>query len=211
MSEVRNPLFARVYARLSESSERKGQAQHRERALAGLTGRVVEVGAGHGLNFTHYPEGVGEVIAVEPEPYLRGLAQRAAQAAPVPVRVVDGMADALPLGDGEADAGVASLVLCTVPDPAAALAELRRVIQPGGELRFYEHVRAQSPGMARFQRLADATLWPLFAGGCHSHRDTLDAIHAAGFEVERCQRFDFRPSVVEYAVTPRILGVARRP
>jgi ubiquinone/menaquinone biosynthesis C-methylase UbiE len=211
VSEVHNPLFARVYARVSENAERKGQAAHRREALAGLTGRVVEVGAGNGMNFPHYPQGVGEVIAVEPEPYLRGLAQDAAEAAPVPVRVVDGMADALPLGDGEADAGVASLVLCTVPDPGAALAELRRVIRPGGELRFYEHVRAESPGMARFQRVADATLWPLCAGGCHSHRDTLAAIRAAGFEVERCERFDFRASFVEFPATPRILGLARRP
>ena len=124
--------------------EPRRRAQGRRRAprrdAAGLTGRVVEVGAGNGLNFGHYPATVTEVVAVEPEPYLRERAEEAARAAPVDVTVVVGLADALPAEDGAFDAAVASLVLCSVPDQAGALAELRRVVRPDGELRFYEHV-----------------------------------------------------------------------
>jgi ubiquinone/menaquinone biosynthesis C-methylase UbiE len=210
-TKVHNPLFARVYARLSEEAERKGQADHRRELLAGMAGRVVEVGAGHGLNFAHYPSAVEEVVAVEPEPHLRGLAERAASTAPVPVRVLDGVADALPLPDASVDAGVASLVLCTVPDQPRALAELRRVIRPSGELRFYEHVLSAKPGIARLQRIMERSgLWPLVGGGCHPARHTAAAIEAAGFELESMRRFDFRPVLVEIVVEPRILGTARR-
>ncbi len=101
---------------------------------------MVEVGAGSGANFAHYPTTVAEVIAVEPERYLRERAQHAAAQSPVSVSVSDGGADRLPDEDGSFDAGVCALVLCTVPDQQRALAELFRVIRPGGELRFYEHV-----------------------------------------------------------------------
>ena len=122
---------------------------HRRRLLTGLTGRVLEVGAGNGLNFPHYPATVTEVLAVEPEPYLRRLALAAARSAPVPVRVVAGTAEALPVPDGAVDAVVASLVLCTVAELDQALAEVGRVLRPGGTLRFYEHVRADDPRLAR--------------------------------------------------------------
>jgi len=210
MSAVSNPIFARVYARVSAKTEKAGQAEHRRELLEGLSGRVVEVGAGHGLNFAHYPATVEEVIAVEPEPFLRARAQEAAARAEVPVRVVDGVADELPLDTGSMDAGAASLVLCTVPDPRRALAELHRVIRPGGELRFYEHVLADQPRYARVQH-AVSKVWPWFAGGCHPNRATGEAIAQAGFVLERQRRFVFRPFVVEAPVAPRILGVARRP
>ena len=121
---VRHPIFARVYARLSIRMERE-VADRRRSLLEGLHGRVIEVGAGNGLNFRHYPSSVTEVVAVEPEPYLRALAVTAARQAPVPVQVVDGTADQLPVAPGF-DAGVVSLVLCSVPDQARALAELFR-------------------------------------------------------------------------------------
>ena len=140
----RHPLFARWYARTSLLMER-GIAVHRAKLLAGLSGKVIEVGAGNGLNFRHYPSTVAEVVAVEPEPYLRELAVAAAERAPVPVRVVAGTADRLSAAESEFDGGVASLVLCSVPDQAVALTELRRAIRPGGELRFFEHVRADTP------------------------------------------------------------------
>jgi ubiquinone/menaquinone biosynthesis C-methylase UbiE len=208
---VHHPVFARVFHRLSRREEMAGQREYRHRALEGLRGRVVELGAGNGLNFEHYPESVTEVVAVEPEAYLRDRAAEAAARVSVPILVVSGIADALPLEDGTFDAAVASLVLCTVPDQDVALRELRRVLKPGGELRFYEHVVSQRPGFSRFQRAADATLWPLFAGGCHSARDTLAAIERAGFTVERCQRFDFRPTPFVAPATPRILGIASTP
>jgi ubiquinone/menaquinone biosynthesis C-methylase UbiE len=155
---------------------------------------------------------VDEVVAVEPELHLRRLAEKAAKEAPARIRVVDGLADALPFHDGSFDAGVVSLVLCTVPDQSAALAELRRVIRPGGELRFYEHVISTRPGLARLQRMADKTrIAPLVGGGCHAARDTGPAIEASGFRIEACRRFDFHASLLEKIVEPRILGVARRP
>ena len=210
-SQVRHPIFARVYTRVSAAAEDQGQREHRRRLLAPLAGRVIEVGAGHGLNFPHYPSTVSEVLAVEPEAYLRARAAEAAEAAPVHVTVLDGVADRLPASDGELDAGVACLTLCTVPDQSRALAELFRVIRPGGMLAFYEHVLASEPGFARFQRVADRTLWPLFAGGCHSARDTVTAIERAGFELEECERFAFRASLVEAPATPHVRGRARRP
>lgn len=124
--------------------------------------------------------------------------------------MLDGTSAALPVDDTSCDAGVASLVLCSVPDQAAALAELRRVIRPGGELRFYEHVLADTPVHARVQRLMDRTIWPHVAGGCHAARETLAAIEAAGFTVERSRRFEFRP-VPGLPTSPHVLGLARRP
>jgi ubiquinone/menaquinone biosynthesis C-methylase UbiE len=206
---VHHPIFARVFDRLSVVAERSGQGEHRRELLAGLQGRVIEVGAGNGLNFAHYPPTVTEVLAVEPESYLRARARKAARLAPVAVAVVDGVADRLPADDASFDAGVASLVLCSVPAQPTALAELFRVIRPQGELRFYEHVRADTPGLARFQQAVDH-LWPALAGGCHTHRDTVRVIERAGFLVERCRRFSFRPSPLVAPVAPHVLGVARR-
>jgi ubiquinone/menaquinone biosynthesis C-methylase UbiE len=205
-----HPVFARVYEKVAEIAERRGGAEHRERLLAGLSGQVIEVGAGSGANFAHYPPTVSEVIAVEPERYLRERAQRAAAQAPVSVSVVDGGADHLP-GEAESfDAGVAALVLCTVPDQQRALAELFRVIRPGGELRFYEHVVADRKWEARYQRFADATFWPHVAGGCHLARDTRTGIEQAGFVIETCDRFPFSPAPF-IPPDPHILGMARRP
>jgi ubiquinone/menaquinone biosynthesis C-methylase UbiE len=205
---VRHPVFARLYAAASPGVERKGAAEHRAEMLAGLAGRVIEVGAGNGLNFAHYPPGVTEVVAVEPEPYLRARAEAAARATTTTrVTVIDGVADALPADDGAFDAAVASLVLCTVPDQARALAELRRVVREGGELRFYEHVVGTGP-FAALQRGLDATrVWPAFAGGCHGARDTQAAIAASGWTIERVRRFAFKAGPV---ALPHIIGAARR-
>jgi ubiquinone/menaquinone biosynthesis C-methylase UbiE len=205
-----HPLFARVYTKVAQKSEQRGGAAHRRKLLAGLQGRVIEVGAGSGANFPHYPTSVSQVIAIEPERYLRERAQRAARSAPVPVSVLDGDADRLPEEAGSFDAGVVSLVLCTVPDQHSALTEIRRVIRPGGELRFYEHVVAHRKREARLQRLADATLWPHLAGGCHLARDTTAAIERAGFAIETCERFAFSPAPL-LPPDPHILGIARRP
>jgi SAM-dependent methyltransferase len=204
-----HPVFARVYERWARVAERRGAAEHRQRLLAGLTGRVIEVGAGDGANFPHYPSTVSEVVAVEPERYLRERAQTTAAGAPVPVTVLDGVGGELPGEAHSFDAGVAALVLCTVPEPQRALAELFRVIRPGGELRFYEHVVAHAKWEARFQRLADATLWPRIAAGCHLARNTEANIERAGFQVESCDRFPFSP-VPLFPPEPMILGIARR-
>ncbi len=209
--KVNHPIFARwIYPAVSAKSEASGTADHRRRLLAGLSGRVIEVGAGTGLNFGHYPPSVTEVIATEPESHLRGLAEKAAKSAPVPVRVIDALAEELP-AEAPFDAGVVSLVLCSVYEPSRALAELFRVIRPGGELRFFEHVLATSPVHARVQRVVDRLFWPRVSGGCHASRETSAAIEAAGFVIEDILRFIFRPSFVLFAVSPHILGRARRP
>ncbi len=207
---VHHPLFARVYDRISRSAEETEEFEHRRELLAGLSGRVIEVGAGNGLNFKHYPETVTEVVAVEPERYLRERAAEAAAEARVPVRIVDGLAEELPAETASLDAGVVSLVLCSVADQAVALAELARVLRPGGELRFYEHVASETPGIARLQRALDF-VWPRIAGGCHTSRTTAEAIERAGFEVESRRRLSVRPCVLVAPVAPHVLGVARRP
>jgi ubiquinone/menaquinone biosynthesis C-methylase UbiE len=199
-----------MYARLANQFEVKGGAEHRDEMLIEAAGRVIEVGAGTGLNFKHYPTTVTEVLAVEPEAYLRAKAEHAATTAPVPVRVVDGTADALPVEDGSFDVAVASLVLCSVPDQDRALAEIRRVLRPDGELRFYEHMRSHSPRLARMQRRADY-VWPLTSGGCHTARATGDAIERAGFIIEARRDFSFRPSFITYFASPHVVGRARRP
>jgi ubiquinone/menaquinone biosynthesis C-methylase UbiE len=209
---VSHPIFARVFERVSVQLDRAGGAEHRRRLLAGLSGRVLEVGAGNGRNFAHYPPEVSAVLAVEPEPRLRAAAQRAAAATSVPVTVVDGVAEALPGGDGGFDAAVMSLVLCSVPDQVAALAEARRVIRPGGQLRFFEHVLAEYPGvLRRVQRALDATIWPALCGGCHTGRDTLAAIRAAGFVITELDRFRFPDTPMALAAAPHVLGSATRP
>lgn len=210
-SVASRPVFARLLARAAQLEERRGGAEHRRRLLAGLHGRVIELGAGSGVSFAHYPATVTELVAVEPEEHLRAMAQDAARGAPIPVRVVDAVADRLPASDGEMDAGVVTAVLCSVEDPAGALRELIRVIRPGGELRFFEHVAARSPRLALLQRALDATLWPRMMGGCHTTRDTEAAILAAGFQIEERERFSFRAHAIGTPVAPRILGRARRP
>jgi SAM-dependent methyltransferase len=207
---VNHPIFARVYGRLAPAAERAGAGAHRDELLVGLKGRVIEVGAGSGLCFAHYPSTVTEIIAMEPEPHLRHPAERSAIEAPVTVRVVDGTADRLPADDGSFDAAVVSLVLCSVPDQRTALAELYRVLRPGGSLRFYEHVRSSNPRQARLQEHIDR-FWPFLSGGCHAFRDTETAIAGAGFRVEQCRRLDFRPSVFALPFSPHIFGEAIRP
>ncbi|MFE4607235.1 class I SAM-dependent methyltransferase [Streptomyces niveus] len=209
---VHHPVFARFYARMSVAADAKGGiAAHRAELLTGLSGRVVEIGAGNGLNFAHYPAAVSEVVALEPERGLRQLAVGAAMRAGVSVDVRPGTAEALPVEDAGFDAAVASLVLCTVRDVPKALAEIRRVLRPGGELRFFEHGLASQRRLATVQRALDRTVWPKLMGGCHTARDTLAAIREAGFEFGAYRALRVPESGPLLPTSPCVLGVAYRP
>lgn len=205
--EVKHPLFARFYDRFSRAEESE-LGPLRDEMLEGLSGRVLEVGAGNGLNFAHYPASVRAVVAIEPEPFLRARAELAAAGGSVPVSVRKGLAGQLDLEPGSFDAAVCSLVLCSVPDVKAALDELRRALRPGGELRFLEHVRGKGV-KADVQRAVDSTrMWPAMVGGCHCSRDTVAAVHAAGFELKRVRSLSVGPGWM--FTNPHVLGVAVR-
>ncbi len=202
VESFQHPRFAGVYMRLARIAVRHGAGAHRDRLLDGLIGRVIEVGAGPGTTFRHYPRTVCEVIAVEPEDTLRAQAEQTASEVPVAITVVAGHAGELPAANGSMDAAVTSLVLCSVPDPATALAQIARVLKPGGEFRFYEHVRSPRRVVGLAQDLI-APLWSHAAGGCHPNRDTAAAIRAAGFLIEELDRIPFGLT--------HVLGRARRP
>lgn len=207
LSRFQHPRFARMYEQISAESELRGTSEHRDRVLAGLAGRVIEIGAGNGLNFGHYPDTVAEVVAVEPDDTLRTMAEAAADRVSARVRVVAGHASALPADDASFDAAVASLVLCSVSDVGGALAEMRRVLKPGGELRFFEHVRSDH---LVFGMLQDAItpLWSRVGGGCHPNRNTAAALEAAGFGIEQIDRFSYAPLRL-FPKHTHILGRAR--
>ena len=175
--------------------------------MANATGRVVEVGAGTGLNLPYYPPMVTEVLAVEPDPHMFRRLVAATSRASAPIRVGRAPAEALPLGDASTDTVVMSLVLCSVPDVPRALIEARRVLKPGGRLLFFEHVRSEEPGFARWQDRLERP-WGVFGAGCHPNRDTLAAIRAAGFEVRQVERFDERNAML---AKPHVLGWALKP
>jgi len=168
----------------------RGATEHRRRFLEPAYGDVVEIGAGYGATFPLYPSAVTGVLALEPDPTLRGLALGAAGQAPVPVTVMDGVAESLPAADGSVDVVVSSLVLCSVPDQAVALAEVVRVLRPGGLLLFYEHVRSAHPVLGAAEDLL-TPLWSRVAGGCHPNRNTAAMIAGAGLTVQVVERFGF--------------------
>lgn len=202
--------FARYLERREQRCPDLGARELRRRLLAGLQGRVLEVGSGDGRSFEHYPPSVAHVLAVEPDPTARRDAAERAQAAQVPIEIVGGDAAALPAADGAFDAAVISGVLCTVPHPDTALRELRRILRDGGELRFWEHVRSQHAPFRLVQRTLDALFWTRSLGGCETTRDTEAAIAAAGFEFVELEHGFHSSSILTVTCAPYILGTARR-
>ena len=210
------PLYGPKQSRFARYLERREQRRPdqearelRRRVLAELRGKVIEVGSGDGRSFEHYPLGVEHVLAVEPDATARAAALERAQDAAVPIEVVEGAAEKLPAADGEFDAAVLMGILCSVRDPAAALGELRRVLRPAGELRFWEHVRSGSTVFRGLQRATDALFWTQALGGCETTRDTSAAITAAGFEIVTLERGFHSSSIVTITSAPYILGTAR--
>jgi SAM-dependent methyltransferase len=207
-STVDNPFFARFWTFMSQHEPESVKRLRREN-LAGLSGRVLEVGAGTGTNFELYPDTVTEVVAVEPERRLAALAQEAAAQASVPVTVSTDTVEQF--SDGEPfDAVVCSLVLCSVDDPDHVVRQLHSLLKPGGELRYLEHV-ASSGARERLQKLADATVWPRIAGNCHAHRHTEQTIVGAGFRVSGARREWVVPAWVPVPTSEVAIGRAVKP
>jgi ubiquinone/menaquinone biosynthesis C-methylase UbiE len=203
-------LFARYLERQERRRPDPIARELRRRLLEGLRGRVIELGCGDGRAFEHYPSDVESVLAVEPDPMARAAAAERAREARVPIEVVDGVADALPAEDGAFDAAVIIWVLCSVPDPAAALRELHRVLAVGGELRFYEHVRSEHAALRVLQRAVDALVWTRALGGCETTRDTETAIVQGSFQIVKLERGFHSSSVLAITSAPYIFGTARR-
>jgi ubiquinone/menaquinone biosynthesis C-methylase UbiE len=206
-----HPIFARFYDRLMAGMERAGLAEMRRRLLGSASGRVLELGAGTGHNLEHYTDAVTELVLAEPDPHmaklLRGRLEREGTAAGNPL-VIEAPAEEIPFDDGSFDVVVATLVLCTVQDPARALAEARRVLVEGGRLLYLEHVRSARPGLARWQDWLERP-WGWFTGGCHPNRATDQLLAGAGFWIDSLER-DTLPKAVPL-IRPVIRGVAIRP
>ena len=201
-------LFAAVYNAMAEGLERGGLREKRRALLAGATGATLELGAGTGHNLAHYPPAVERLVLTEPDPHMaKRLRARVEESGRAGVEVVEAGAEALPFGDGELDTVTATLVFCTIPDPQAALAEVARVLKPGGRMLFMEHVRARSPRRARWQERLNPVQNAL-AGGCNLNRDTAAAIRASGLTLEEL-RDDEMPRVAGPLVRPMIVGTAR--
>ncbi|MCB5275427.1 Dimethylglycine N-methyltransferase [Arthrobacter sp. SO5] len=205
----RNPSFGRSFARVGPRMDARGASAHRRRLVEAAHGTVIEIGAGYGATFPLYPSAVTSVLALEPDATLRGLALAAAPGASVPVTVQTGVAESLPAADASIDVVVSSLVLCSVGDQSAVLAETLRVLRPGGLLLFYEHVRSAHAMLAAAEDLI-TPLWSRMAGGCHPNRDTAAMISGAGFTVLRLERFGFSALPGNPRVA-HILGVAGKP
>jgi ubiquinone/menaquinone biosynthesis C-methylase UbiE len=203
---IRERIFAAVYDPLSARTEEKFGAELKRKLLTNARGRVLEVGVGTGLSFQHYPD-IDELVGVDPsEPMLRRARNRARELGRE-ITLVEAPAEALPFADESFDTVVTLAVLCSVEDPARALAEIRRVLKPGGRFIFLEHVRADDPKLARWQDRLERP-WGWVAGGCHPNRPTLEAIQTEGFSILDIQQEEM--PAVPRLVRPHVRGVASR-
>jgi ubiquinone/menaquinone biosynthesis C-methylase UbiE len=198
-----------AYDRLSRGWEERHGEEFRGELLRRACGRVLEVGAGTGHNVPHYPAGVEELVLSDPSPASLARARRRLAQAGRRGICVEAPAERLPFEDGRFDTVISTAVLCTVADPAAALAEIRRVLRPGGQLLFSEHVRSDDPALAKWQDRLEG-LWRLVAAGCHPNRDTLAAIEASGLEIVELERGELprSPALVRALITGRAVAPA---
>lgn len=200
-------LFATTYDWMLSSTEEAGLSDRRAELLAGARGRTLELGAGTGLNLEHYTDAVTELVLTEPfGPMARQLRERLVDSGRA-AEVVEAPADRLPFEDASFDTVVGTLVLCTVDDPAGSLAEVARVLRPGGRLLFLEHVRSADPGLARWQDRLEHPWW-VFGHGCHPNRDTVATIRASGLVVEELD--DDRMPKAPPIVRPLAIGSATK-
>ena len=202
--DSRTWLAAHLYEPSMWLGERAGMRARRRRLLGRAHGRTIEIGSGTGLNLAHYPAAVDELILTEPDPGMRERLQRRSERERPGTRVLDDDAGALSVEDGSVDTVVSTLVLCSVDDPGLVLGELARILRPGGQLLFIEHVRSESPRFARWQDRLERP-WRRFASGCRCNRDTLALIDAAGFTADaRHETWRWSPPPVR----PLIVGRA---
>jgi len=180
-------VFAALYDRALKETEDGGLREMRRELLATASGRTIDIGAGTGVNLGLFPAAVTELVLSEPDPHMAKRLRRALPGADRSIELVQAPAEGLPFEDSSFDTAVCTLVLCTVPNPSAALAEAARVLRPGGRLIFLEHVRSQDPAAARWQDRLE-TPWRLFGNGCHCNRDTVAAIEASPLTLERVER-----------------------
>jgi ubiquinone/menaquinone biosynthesis C-methylase UbiE len=206
-----HPIFARLYDRLMAGAERAGLSGMRHELLRSASGRVLELGAGTGHNIEHYTDAVTELVLTEPDPHMADrLRERLARTPGLAGRasVVEAPAENLPFDDGSFDVVAATLVFCTVDDPASALSEARRVLVEGGSLLYLEHVRSTRPRLARWQDRLERP-WGFLAAGCHPNRPTGQTLADAGFWIDSLEQGSLPKAPV--IARPLIRGVARRP
>jgi ubiquinone/menaquinone biosynthesis C-methylase UbiE len=204
-----HPVYASVYDRYNRSAERTWLGSSRRAALAHARGRVLEIGAGTGVNLLHYPQvaaEVTEIVLAEPDPaYRRRLARRIPHGH-VPVSVSDAPAECLPFADATFDTVVSTLVMCSVDEPRRCATELRRVLRPDGVLVLIEHVQCGPSRWRRAYQHASVPFWRLFVGGCRPDRPTLATLGAAGFDV--CELTRFHPPHVPSVMFPFVVATA---
>jgi ubiquinone/menaquinone biosynthesis C-methylase UbiE len=199
--------FAALYDRSFKAAEEAGLREMRRELLAGAGGRVLELGAGTGLNLDLYPTEVDGLVLLEPDPHMAKQLRARVTGSTRQVSVSEAPAERLPFEDASFDTAVATLVFCTIPDPGAALAEVARVLKPGGRLLFLEHVRADDPKLARWQDRLEKP-WRFVGDGCHCNRDTVATIAASPLRVGELQhgRLPKAPPIV----SPLVHGSAVR-
>lgn len=202
------PLFARGYNRFNQGAEDWGLREKRRALLSRARGRTLEIGAGTGVNLGLYPDSVTELVLTEPDGHMRGQLRKKLAASGRRAELLEAGGERLPFLDASFDTVVATLVLCTIPDPEAVLREVARLLKPGGRLLFLEHVRAEDERTARWQDRLERP-WRAFGRGCHPNRDTLATIEASPLEVADIERG--RMPKAPPIVRPLIAGEARLP
>jgi ubiquinone/menaquinone biosynthesis C-methylase UbiE len=207
---IYDSIFASQYDRFLAAAERDGLGARREELLAGARGRVLEIGAGTGLNLDYYPDSLERLVLTEPSEAMAKRLKDRVSASPLNPEVVIAPGEELPFEDDSFDSVVSTLVLCTVPDPVETLAEIHRVLAPGGELLLLEHVRSESPDRAKWQDRLE-TPWRWFGDGCRCNRDTVTTVKESGFSFDDLQHgtFPHSPPIIRPLISGRAVMIVQ--